>query len=548
MNQNPGGPGALKRLGKYEIQTEVGRGGMGVVYRGYDSLLDRPVAIKVLAPHLVWEPGFVERFLREARTAARLKHAGIVAIYDVGQEGSNYYIVMEYLQGRTLSDLVRQQGPLSPAQALAVLQPLAAALDFAHQQDLVHRDVKPSNIVVHPSGHVTLTDFGVARAAHETRLTTTGALVGTPQYMSPEQAQGDEVDHRTDIYSLGVVTYEMLAGHAPFDATTPHAVLHQVIYEPSPPLRTQRRDLPRAVDGVLAKALAKEPTRRFDTAGEFLGALREAFAGQPSPVASAAEPGPQAKESPQISPRRAAAGNQAQAVARPAAGAKARPRTGWRMGVAWFLVTILAWLPGWALGIPVANAVGMAIGPLAGYPLLEVGAGAASWMVLGLAVGLAQWLLLRRRFAGTWEWILATVAGFGVVGSIKWAQGLLTEQVMDATFAWLEGIGWEAWGLVFGILLALITEGLTGLLIGLAQWVALQNRVRRPGRWVLVSTAAWAGAGLLISLLMLFVGPLDEETATWLPPLLSGVAVSAITALGALWILPKDGKDQQGWT
>ncbi len=521
-------PGAaLKRLGKYEVQAEIGRGGMGVVYRGYDSLLDRPVAIKVLAPHLVWEPGFVERFLREARTAARLKHASIVAIYDVGQEGSHYYIVMEYLQGHTLGDLVRQQGPLFPEQALAILQPLAAALDFAHQRDLVHRDVKPSNIVVHPSGHVTLTDFGIARAGHETRLTTTGALVGTPQYMSPEQARGDEVDHRTDIYSLGVVTYEMLAGRAPFDATTPHAVLHQVIYDPSPPLRTQRRDLPREVDGVLARALAKQPDRRFATAGEFVDTLRRVLAGQPSPAAAPVGPSPQAKAPPASGRPRMRPRDQD------------RPKTGRRIGFAWFLASILAWLAGWALSIPVGNAVGMAIGPIAGYPLVEVGAGAVSWMVLGLLVGTAQWLLLRRRFPGTWEWIAATVAGFGVVGSIKWAQGLLTEQVMDGTITWLEEVGWEGGGFVAGILFALITEGLTGLLIGLAQWVALQNRVGRPGRWILVSTAAWAGAGLLISLLVTVVGPPDEETAMWVVPLLSGLAVSAITAVGAAWILPQ---------
>ena len=228
------------RLGKYEIQAEIGKGGMGVVYLGYDPMLDRQVAVKVLAPHLVWEPGFVERFLREARAAARLKHASLVTIYDVGQEGDWYYFVMEYLEGQTVSQIIRQKGALTNEQVLYVLRRLADALDYAHSCGLVHRDVKPANIIVSPAGQVTLTDFGVARAAQETRLTSTGSLLGTPQYMSPEQAQGEVVGHHTDIYSLGVVAYEMLTGRAPFGATTPHAVLHQLIYDPPPPVCSRR--------------------------------------------------------------------------------------------------------------------------------------------------------------------------------------------------------------------------------------------------------------------------------------------------------------------
>ena len=178
------------RLGKYEIKTEVGRGGMGAVYKGYDPTLDRHVAVKVLAPHLVWEQEFVERFLREARAAARLKHTNIVTIHDVGQEAGWYYFVMEYLEGPTLTTIVQERRDLPPDEALSILRPLADALDYAHQRGLVHRDVKPGNIIVGPTGLVTLTDFGIARAAQETRLTSTGAIVGTPEYMSPEQAKG----------------------------------------------------------------------------------------------------------------------------------------------------------------------------------------------------------------------------------------------------------------------------------------------------------------------------------------------------------------------
>ena len=153
------------RLGKYEIQAELGRGGMGAVYRGYDEMLDRSVAVKVLAPHLVWEKEFVERFVREARAAAKLKHPNIVTIHDVGQEGGWYYFVMEYLEGWTLTDLIQERGPMGVEEALRVLRPLADALDYAHHRGLVHRDVKPGNVIVDPRGPVTLTDFGIVRAA-----------------------------------------------------------------------------------------------------------------------------------------------------------------------------------------------------------------------------------------------------------------------------------------------------------------------------------------------------------------------------------------------
>ena len=265
------------RLGKYEIQAEIGRGGMGMVYKGYDPLLDRPVAIKVLAPHLVWEKGFVERFLREARAAARLKHPHIVTIYDVGHEGDWYYFVMEYLEGQTLAELIRQRGPLSPDEALLILRQLADALDYAHHHGLVHRDVKPGNIIIGPTGHVTLTDFGIARAAQETQLTGTGMVLGTPQYMSPEQVKGLTVDARSDQYSLAILAYEMLTGYVPFQAESTLALMYKIVHEPPPPLRQVRPDLPPAVEEVLAKALAKEPGNRYPTASSFVDALAQAF-------------------------------------------------------------------------------------------------------------------------------------------------------------------------------------------------------------------------------------------------------------------------------
>ncbi len=266
------------QLGKYQIQASLGKGGMGMVYMGYDPQLDRKVAIKVLAPHLVWEEGFVERFLREARAAARIKHPNIVTVYDVGQEQEHFYFVMEYIEGQSLGQLIRQRGALPIEDLLSILHPLADALDYAHQHGLVHRDIKPGNIMIGEGLRVTLTDFGIARAAEETRLTTTGTLMGTPEYMSPEQAWGEEVGYQTDLYSLAVVAYEMLSGRVPFSGTTPHAVLYKQIHEPPPPVRQSRPELPVGVEAVLSRALDKTPAERYSTTNAFVEELEAALA------------------------------------------------------------------------------------------------------------------------------------------------------------------------------------------------------------------------------------------------------------------------------
>ncbi|MDY7076981.1 MAG: protein kinase [Chloroflexota bacterium] len=268
------------RLGKYQIHAEIGRGGMGTVYKGYDPALDRYVAVKVLAPHLVWEKEFVERFLREARAAARLKHAHIVTIHDVGQAEGWYYFVMEYLEGPALTDFIRQRGPLPLDEVIRILRPLADALDYAHHQGLIHRDVKPGNVIVGPAGHVTLTDFGIARAARETRLTTTGAIVGTPEYMSPEQAQGLTVDARSDQYSLAVVAYEILSGRVPFEAESTLALLHKIVYEPPSPIYQVQPGLPAGIEPVMNKVLSKEPGDRYANVSAFVEALGLALAGE----------------------------------------------------------------------------------------------------------------------------------------------------------------------------------------------------------------------------------------------------------------------------
>ncbi len=339
------------RLGKYEIQSEIGKGGMGIVYLGYDPLLDRQVAIKVLAPHLVWEEGFVERFLREARASARIKHPNIVTIHDVGQDGDQFYFVMEYLEGQTLAEYVRERGSLPLGEVESILRPVADALDYAHQHGLVHRDIKPGNIVIGPTGQVTLTDFGIARAAQETRLTTAGTIMGTPEYMSPEQAWGEDVDYRTDLYSLAVVAYEMLSGRVPFRGTTPHAVLYKQIHEPPPPIQETRPELPASVDLVLARALSKEPSRRYTTVTAFVDELGQALQGQvieppeeaPTQAMAAAEVPP---VSAQPAPPAAIRPPGQMPKAKPAPPRRALPRWLWVLGgLAVLLLAVgLVWL------------------------------------------------------------------------------------------------------------------------------------------------------------------------------------------------------------
>lgn len=214
-----------QNLGRYQIIEELGGGGFGKVFKANDSTLDRAVALKVLAPHLAWQPDFVMRFQHEARIAASLRHSNIVTIYEVGEDQGSHYIAMEYLPGLTLAKLIMQEGALAPDRVVSVVERVASALDYAHGRNLVHRDVKPSNIIVGPEGQVTLTDFGLVKAAAGTKFTTTGQILGTPEYMSPEQAEALGVDWRSNIYSLGVVAFEMCTGTVPFSGKSHSAIL-----------------------------------------------------------------------------------------------------------------------------------------------------------------------------------------------------------------------------------------------------------------------------------------------------------------------------------
>jgi Protein kinase domain len=257
---------------EYEILEELGRGGMGIVYRARERQLEREVAIKVLPFTLAFDRELVERFLREARTAAALEHTNIVPIYRVGRRGDVIFFVMKLLRGQSVSDRLRAKGRLSAAEARQVIIETAAALGYAHRRGVVHRDVKPDNLRHDEDGRCVVTDFGIARSAGATRLTTTGMSVGTPKYMSPEQARAKDVDGRSDIYSLGIVGYECITGNPPFDAGDALGTLMKHIQSPLPRPQLDSDD-DRALYAVIERMLEKHPEDRFRDADELIAAL-----------------------------------------------------------------------------------------------------------------------------------------------------------------------------------------------------------------------------------------------------------------------------------
>ena len=272
-------------VGRYEIIRLLGRGGMAVVFLAQDLVLEREVAIKVLPPEMSHDSKLVSRFQQEAKTAARLDHPNIIPIYRVESEAGLNYFVMKYVNGRSL-DQVLDKGPLPVPQARRVLHEAALALAHAHQRKIVHRDVKPANIMLEADGRVVLTDFGISKAAQgAAQLTGTGAIIGTPHYMAPEQAKGLEVDGRADQYALAVVGHQLLTGKVPFDGTA-HSILYKQVFEPPPPVITARPDTPRDLNQALGRALSKEPEQRFPSMEEFAAAVGGQRAG-PATVVSA---------------------------------------------------------------------------------------------------------------------------------------------------------------------------------------------------------------------------------------------------------------------
>lgn len=259
---------------RYRIDNLVGEGGMALVYRGEDMLLHRQVAIKVLRPQYAHDPSFVERFQKEAESAARLSHPNVVNVYDVGEENGLHYMVMEFLEGDSLKDVIRAEAPLSPSMAASIAYQIAEALRHAHQHNLVHRDIKPHNILITNDGRVKVTDFGIARAASGSSMTQTGVVLGSVHYFSPEQARGSYIGPQSDIYALGVVLYEMLTGEVPFDGDTPISIALKHLQEEPPSLREKNHGVPEAMERIVLKAMAKDTGRRYASARDLLADLR----------------------------------------------------------------------------------------------------------------------------------------------------------------------------------------------------------------------------------------------------------------------------------
>lgn len=265
-----------KTLGQYRILEEIGHGGMAIVYKAYQPSLDRIVAIKVLAPQHAQAPGYRDRFFQEAKAVARLSHPNILEVHDVGMDEDWSYIVMKFVSGPTMRKFIGEPMPL--ARASNIIEQIAAGLDHAHSHGVIHRDIKSSNILME-GDWVFITDFGIAKIMEASiALTGTGELMGTPAYMSPEQGSGKPVDHRTDIYSLGIVLYELITGRVPFTGETPYGVIFKHVNDPLPMPRCYIPDLPENVERVVLKALAKDPDHRYESAGQMAAALREAVA------------------------------------------------------------------------------------------------------------------------------------------------------------------------------------------------------------------------------------------------------------------------------
>lgn len=275
-----------EKIGRYEIKGELGRGGMATVYRAWDPSFEREVAIKVLPRELLHDPQFRDRFRREIKTIASLEHPAIVPVYDVGEEGDVPYFVMRFMPGGSLSQWI-EKGKFSLEDAARIIERLSSALAYAHRHGLIHRDLKPDNILFDNNGDPFISDFGVAKITDSSTNMTGSGIIGTPAYMSPEQAQGEPVDARSDIYGLGVIIFQMLSGHQPYEATTPMGVAVKHITDPVPDILSINPELGPATDKVIKTAMAKDRDQRYPTATELSRALHEAAFGS-APQASSA--------------------------------------------------------------------------------------------------------------------------------------------------------------------------------------------------------------------------------------------------------------------
>jgi eukaryotic-like serine/threonine-protein kinase len=270
------------QFGNYRVTHRLGEGGMGTVYRAVDTMLDRDVALKVLRPELARQSTLVERFRAEAVALARLRHENIAALYGLDRHGEDLMMVMEFISGETLEARVARTGPVPWQEALPIVRGALDALGHAHARGVVHRDIKPANVMVDAEGIVKVMDFGIARLMGENRQTRAGVAIGTPSYMAPEQLRGEDVDGRTDLYAVGALLFELLTGRVAFEADSDYSLMMQQLHEPPVPPSSLAPSIPKAIDGVVSRAMAKQPAGRFGTATDFSRALDAIVAETPS--------------------------------------------------------------------------------------------------------------------------------------------------------------------------------------------------------------------------------------------------------------------------
>lgn len=264
-----------KTIGNYKIISKLGSGGMAVVYKAHELSLNRIVALKVLSSHLSENNEFIKRFEREARAAAKLNHPNIIQIYAIGEEEGIHFFSMEYVKGKTLAQIIEEEKKLTYDKAIPIIIQTAEALSEAHKHGIVHRDMKPSNIMVNNNGTVKVTDFGIAYVSQETKLTKSGSIIGTPEYLSPEQCEAKAIDNRSDIYSLGVTFYELLSGKTPYKADTPVSMLLEIVKGNFPPLNEVNPDVPKFIQKIVEKMMQTKPEDRFNNANELIESLKK---------------------------------------------------------------------------------------------------------------------------------------------------------------------------------------------------------------------------------------------------------------------------------
>lgn len=276
-------------VGNYKVIDKIGEGGMGAVFKGIDLMLEREVAIKMLRPELASQPQVVERFRSEAVTLARLNHPNIATLYSFLRQGEDFFMVMEFVRGETLDSLIRRSGAMSYDRAITLLCQALEGIDHAHRMGIIHRDIKPANMMLTETGTLKVMDFGIARVLGTSRMTKQGNIVGTIEYMSPEQVRGQETDARSDIYSLGILLYEMLTGRVPFSSDSEYDLMKMQIEDAPPPPRVFSNQIPPAVEQAIMRSLAKQPEARFQGAGEFRNSLLSAIGAviAPTPIIGA---------------------------------------------------------------------------------------------------------------------------------------------------------------------------------------------------------------------------------------------------------------------